>query len=52
MLVLERKPGETIMIGDDIVVRLVRVSGNRVKLGIEAPKHVLVLRSELKKKAA
>ena len=47
MLVLSRKPGEKIHIGDDITVCLVEVSGNRVRIGIEAPDDVRVLRGEL-----
>ncbi len=47
MLVLSRKVGESIVIGDDIKVTLVRMSGNRVSVGIEAPAHVRVMRSEL-----
>jgi carbon storage regulator len=47
MLVLSRKVDERILIGDDIVVSIVRVRGNTVRLGIEAPAHVQILRSEL-----
>jgi carbon storage regulator CsrA len=47
MLVLSRKSGEEIVIGDDIRVIVNRVSGNRVTLGIVAPKDVHVLRAEL-----
>jgi carbon storage regulator len=47
MLVLSRKIGEAVIIGDRIVVTVSRVSGNRVVLGIEAPSDVRVLRSEL-----
>ena len=47
MLVLSRKPGEKIRLGADIVVTVVEVRGHRVRLGIEAPSHVPVLRSEL-----
>ena len=48
MLVLSRKESERIRLGDSIVVTIVRVSGDKVRLGIEAPPHVLVLRDELK----
>ncbi|GIW94704.1 MAG: hypothetical protein KatS3mg110_2745 [Pirellulaceae bacterium] len=48
MLVLSRRESERIRLGDNIVVTVVRVSGDRVRLGIEAPKEVLVLRDELK----
>jgi len=47
MLVLSRKESERIRLGDSIVVTVVRVSGDRVRLGIEAPRDVLVLREEL-----
>ena len=46
MLVLTRKEGESICIGDKIVVTVIRVQGSRVRLGIEAPKEFRVLRSE------
>ena len=48
MLVLSRKQSERIRLGDSIVVTIVRVSGDKVRLGIEAPPDVLVLRDELK----
>ena len=48
MLVLTRKENEKIRIGDDIVLTIVRTSGDRVRIGIEAPSDVAVLRSELK----
>ncbi|HUG68324.1 MAG TPA: carbon storage regulator [Pirellulaceae bacterium] len=47
MLVLSRKERERIRLGDSIVVTVVRVSGDRVRLGIEAPGDMLVLREEL-----
>ncbi len=47
MLVLTRKPGEKVFIGDDIVVAVVEVTGNRVRIGIDAPDHVRILREEL-----
>lgn len=47
MLVLSRKPGESLIIGNQIKVTIVRVQGNRVKLGIEAPESCRVLRAEL-----
>ena len=47
MLVLSRKESEKIMLGDSIVVTIVRVSGDRVRIGIEAPSDVLILRKEL-----
>jgi carbon storage regulator len=48
MLVLSRKESERIRLGDSIVVTIVRVSGDKVRIGIEAPSNVLVLRDELK----
>ena len=47
MLVLSRKRGEQILIGDDIVVTVVECTGNRIKVGIEAPRSVRVVRTEL-----
>ena len=48
MLVLSRKIGERIWIGNDISVTVVRVSGGGVRLGIEAPENLPVVREELK----
>jgi carbon storage regulator CsrA len=47
MLVLSRKAGEQLVIGDDIVIEVVRVKGNRVTLGVVAPQDVKILRAEL-----
>jgi carbon storage regulator len=47
MLVLSRKENERIKLGDSITVTVVRVTGDKVRLGIEAPANVLVLREEL-----
>jgi len=47
MLVLSRKTGERIQIGDDITVEIRRISGSRVALAFEAPHHVRILRGEL-----
>ena len=47
MLVLSRKPGEKIYIGTDIAITLIEVSGNRVKIGIDAPENKRILRGEL-----
>lgn len=47
MLVLSRKEGERIMLGDSVVLTIVRVSGDRIRLGIEAPSDMLILREEL-----
>jgi len=50
MLVLSRKVGERIWIGEDISVTVVRISGGGVRLGIEAPHELPVVREELKKR--
>ena len=47
MLVLTRRPGQSIRIGPNVEVRVVRIEGDRVVLGIAAPRHVAVVRSEL-----
>jgi len=47
MLVLTRRESERIKLGNSIVLTVIRVSGDRVRLGIEAPPDVLVLREEL-----
>lgn len=47
MLVLSRKERERIRLGEDIVITVVRLSGDRVRLGIEAPGDLIVLREEL-----
>ena len=47
MLVLSRKVGEKLIIGDNITVVVSRVSGNRVTIGIEAPPEVRIVRGEL-----
>lgn len=47
MLVLSRKENETIKIGDEIEIRILEVKGDTVRIGIEAPKSVDILRGEL-----
>ena len=47
MLVLTRRPGQSIRIGANVEVRVVRIEGDRVVLGIAAPRHVAVVRAEL-----
>ena len=47
MLVLTRRPGESIMIGDDVVVTVLDVRGDVVRLGIKAPRSVQVHREEV-----
>ena len=49
MLILSRRPGESLTIGDDVVVTVVGVSGNQIRLGITAPREVRVLREEIYK---
>jgi carbon storage regulator len=49
MLVLTRKQGEQIKIGNDVVITVVRTKGKAVRLGIQAPAHVPVLRGEIAK---
>ena len=50
MLVLSRKESETICLGDDIKITVVRVNKDRVRIGIDAPANVHVLRGELANK--
>lgn len=47
MLVLKRKIGETLMIGDDIAITLLEKDGDTIKIGIEAPRSVRILRKEI-----
>jgi carbon storage regulator len=47
MLVLSRKPGEKVVIGGNITIRVVEVAGGRVRFGIEASDDVRILRGEL-----
>jgi carbon storage regulator len=47
MLVLTRKQGEKIRIGDEVVITVVRTKGKAVRIGIQAPAHVPVLRGEI-----
>ncbi|GLI18338.1 MULTISPECIES: carbon storage regulator CsrA [Tepidanaerobacter] len=47
MLILTRKSGEGILIGNDIVIKIFEIEGDRVKIGIDAPKSMKVLRQEL-----
>lgn len=47
MLILTRRVGETLMIGDDISVTVLGVKGNQVRLGVDAPKDVSVHREEI-----
>ena len=47
MLILQRKAGESLIIGEDVTIRVVSVDGTRVRLAISAPDNVPILRSEL-----
>ena len=47
MLILSRRPDESIIIGDDIEVIILGIQKGQVRIGIEAPKHVKILRDEL-----
>lgn len=49
MLVLMRRPGERILIGKDVAVMFVGMAGGQAKIGVEAPRHVRVLREELER---
>jgi carbon storage regulator len=51
MLILSRKVGESIRIGDDVVVTVTRVGGGKVRVAIEAPPQVSIRREELKLRA-
>lgn len=48
MLILTRRPDESILIGDDITVTIVDIRGGNVRIGIEAPRHILVDRAEVR----
>jgi len=47
MLILTRRVGETLMIGDEVTVTVLGVKGNQVRIGVDAPKHVAVHREEI-----
>lgn len=47
MLILTRRVGETLMIGDDVKVTVLGVKGNQVRIGVDAPKDVAVHREEI-----
>ena len=47
MLIITRRPGERIMLGDDVRIHVMEIAGNNVRVGIEAPKSVPVYREEI-----
>jgi carbon storage regulator len=47
MLIITRRPGEKVMVGEDIVVHVMEIVGNSVRVGIEAPRAVPVYREEI-----
>ncbi len=47
MLILTRRIGETLMVGDEVTVTVLGVKGNQVRLGVNAPKHIAVHREEI-----
>jgi carbon storage regulator len=50
MLVLKRKEGQSLIIGDNIIVKVIEIEGRSVKIGIEAPKDISIVREELLEK--
>ena len=47
MLVIRRRSGESLLVGNEIEIEILEIGGSHVKLGIRAPKHVVVLRKEI-----
>ncbi|AEH51147.1 carbon storage regulator, CsrA [Pseudothermotoga thermarum DSM 5069] len=50
MLVISRKPGEAFVIGSDVIVKILKIEGSEVKIGISAPQHVKIYRWEIYEK--
>lgn len=49
MLILSRNKGQKIMLSDDIVISIIEISGDQVRIGIEAPPHISIYREEIYK---
>ena len=49
MLILSRRESERVHLGDDIILTIVRVNGDKVRIGVEAPSHIKILRTELER---
>jgi carbon storage regulator len=47
LLIITRRPGEKIMVGDDVVLEVIEVSGSSVRVGISAPRSIAVYREEI-----
>lgn len=47
MLVFTRKAGQSFLIGEDIEIRIIEIQGDKIRIGVEAPQHVSILRKEL-----
>jgi carbon storage regulator len=47
MLIITRRPGEKIMVGDDIVIHVMEIVGNSVRVGVQAPRSIPVYREEI-----
>ncbi len=52
MLVLTRRPGESIVVGEDIVITVIEIKGGQVRIGIDAPLEVGIYREEISKKVS
>ena len=50
MLILTRRAGETIMVGDEVTITVLGIQGNQVRLGVNAPKEIAVHREEIYKR--
>ena len=48
MLVIRRRAGESVLIGEGVEVEVLEIAGNQVKIGISAPRDILILRSEVR----